>query len=83
VSLHDQQLLAEEQNLAVLVTQQQAGQQRIDWRQKEQMEVVEHGREGRRGREEGQDGRRERFLSSFNPFFFQRGRILDRYAVGW
>jgi hypothetical protein len=52
---------------------------RLDGR-KQQMEVVEHGREGRRAWEEGQDGSRERFLSSFNHFIFQRGRILDRYG---
>src|SRR5215471_5576106 len=82
LSAHDQQLLAEEQDLAVPVTQKQAAHQRVDGRQKEQVEVVEHGREGRRGREEGQDGRtRERLPGSFNLFIFQCGRILDRYAI--
>ena len=82
MSAHDQQLLAEEQDLVVLVTQQQAGHQRIDWRKEQQVEVVEHGREGRRGQKKGQDERRiERFLSSFNLSIFQRGRILDRYGI--
>jgi len=56
LSLHDQQLLAEEQDLAVLVTREQAGHQQVDGRKEQQMEVIQHGREGRRDGEGGQDG---------------------------
>lgn len=69
MSLHDQQLLAEEQDLALLVTQEQTGHQRVDGRKEEQVEVVEHGREGRRGEEGGQDRRRRhRWPSSLRAF---------------
>ena len=51
-------LLAEEQDLAILVTQEQLGQRRVDVRKKEQVGVVEHGRNGGRGKEGGQDGTR-------------------------
>ena len=42
-SSQDQQLLAEEENLAVLVTREQGGQQRVKGCKKQQMEIVEHG----------------------------------------
>ena len=44
LSTQDQQLLTEEGNLAVLVTPEQDGHQRVKGRKKQQMEIVEHGR---------------------------------------
>jgi len=89
LSLQDQQLLAEEQDLAVLVTQEQAGHQRIDGRKEQQVEVIQHGCEGRRDRDGGQDGMRkgtlaERILTFLFPaqtnFGPRRGQIGVRVA---
>ncbi len=60
LSMQDKQLLAGEQKLAVLVAPEQDGQQRVQGRKKEQLEVVDHGRKGGRGEEGGQGRRRSR-----------------------
>jgi hypothetical protein len=49
LSLRDQQLLAEEEDLAVLVTQGQAEHQRIEGCKEQQVGVMEHSGERRRG----------------------------------
>ena len=58
LSLHYQQLLAEEQDLAVLVAPEQPGQPRIERFQEEQVEVVDHAGEGRKDEKAGQGGTR-------------------------
>ena len=50
LSTQDQQLLAEEQKLAVLVTPERDGQQRVEGRKNEQWAVVEYGGKGGRGK---------------------------------